>query len=430
MLFSIPVYAKETIDLDRYSTCDSYGNCKTEVDINELTLTKEAKDFLKDVSCGDVSPKDVSLCEDVSSYEMSHSIESFSIEILDKEKLLISGHITQNTYWSIDLGAVLLDPWWNFTKETTTNYTFTGTVPDSDGGTSQKYVCYNYTPNMTVQIYDIVKYSSAGPTFTEILNGTSNAIMYTGSNYTGDNSTFATAILEADYPFLICNRYPATHGYYKLDNAYPFVYEYGNVTGRCYGAPPSWTSCDTDATTDIIYFVAGNTTSSEETIWYNTYLYLNSNESNITLTTDDILNVTATTNLTGLTALVYIGDVLSANATTTATNSTNLTVGLWNITSWIGNVSTNETKTFWATITMPPVATGYVYCYDNDTLAHINVTNLETDNTISYYEWCNNGCDNVTFSCRYPPYVEDAIGFLVVIAFFIAMAIIFKWRRY
>lgn len=409
------VYAKESIDLNRYSSCSIDGYCKTEVDINELDLSKDGKDLLKSIDS-----------KTSYSIETSHSIDGFSIDIIDKEKLLITGHIMQNTYWTADLGEVLLDPWWNVTTNVSTNTTFTSIALSSGGTNNDDYnrrgilfTIDNDTTKLYVKRHDDSTSSFAWLVFAGNKSSYQNAT-YTASDYAVFNNTPAGSY------YILNNITTGSGEMFQNDAAsYPYASDIIHaVVGAIWRGNGAWNNYTT------YYFEIEKviaTTENDGTVatWYENHLYLNGTEGNVSFNTTDTINFTGTTNLTGATVLIYINDTLSANSTDSATNETNLTAGLYNITGWFGNISTNESITWWATVSeyVPPAnLTGsyYKFCSDNNTLSYYNEYNFQTDTLINRSSYCENGCDNITMSCNLPQYQQN----LIIVVIFIVVGII------
>lgn len=408
LAFGIPTMAREDIDLQDYTSCDSFGFCKTEVDINELDLSKDGKDLLKSIE----SDTPVSI-------ETSDSIENFSIEIVDREKLLVTGHVYRNTYWTADFGDVFLDPWFNYTTYSWNYYNWTN--PASSCGTAAAGgnlfgVNLTTTSNNSFICWINIKATSSGFSWLLLTDSAGNIVKNTtdlsSANFTL-NATSCVAVNTSQIYRIVSN--PTTRTSCS-GVSFPYVTPAFSITHGVYCSSGNPATCSglTGEIFEISSIGYKLNESSEVSIWYNTHLYLNGSESNVSINTANILNSTATTNLTGVTTLIYINGTLSANNTTTATNETLLSLGMWNITAWIGNASTNGTITWWANVTTAPVTpsevVGYIYCFDNTTLAHINVTNLQTDNVITYYEHCRNGCDNVTATCNQPQFIQDILN--------------------
>jgi hypothetical protein len=71
-----------------------------------------------------------------------------------------------------------------------------------------------------------------------------------------------------------------------------------------------------------------------------------------------------------------------------------------------------------------------IYCVNNGTLME-NIT-VYKDGNSSWYaiqSACENGCDNITFSCNPPEYVQSVFNFGLIAVFILACIIIYRWRR-
>lgn len=423
-LGATPIHAVETIDLSaaKYTSCDSFGFCRTQADINELPLSKDGKDTIKAIT------HDTPFVLDASS-----TIQNFNISVNEnRDKLIISGKVLQDTYWTAQIGEVLIDPWWNVSSNTSSlaydspysgamsNFTWTGTW--SNGvmiHTNESFTWDNLTSSDTSpQLRFCYLWTSGGMLLTNhSWVGRTCVINYTLS---ANTSYYYTSLGELDgggekgeysqaiTPPLYASTFTIEAGSYHDGSTF-----HNESTPRIYNL-------------DLVYITKTETVST----WYENYLYLNGNSSNTTIFDNTTFNVTGTTNLTNGIVSLYINGTLSANDTTNATNTTNLSTGLYNITGWFGNASTNETITYWLNVTATPVTpsgvVGAVYCTDNSTLAHINVTNLQTDNVITYYEWCAQGCDNVTFSCEPLEYQQNLGNMAIALSLFTAV-MLFGW---
>lgn len=418
MLLAIPTYAREDVNLQQWSSCSIDGYCRTEVDINELSLSKAGKDLLKDIDT-----------DTPYLFESDNVIQDFTIEILDKEKLIITGHITQNTYWTMLIDEVFLDPWWNTTSFDT--WTMPSVSWTSHTASAQDYLGTNISLTETITIIAVKKHASSNPYGCHLVDSGENVV---GSgSYSGDVCTI-TGTFSDPYYYLVNNYSSAGQpARYYNSFTYPNASDGGNFQmTACIINDGSWGNCGATQWWD---FLEINVTGSGTSLWYETYLYLNGNNTNITLDNATALNSTGTTNLTGLTVLIYINTTLSANNTTTAVNITNLSAGMYNITAWIGNASTNSTLTRWANITYTAPAVvvanySYTICSDNSTLyEHKAVYNNGSFSYNDTYTLCLNDCDNVSYSCEMPDYQEDFYGFLIVCGFFVGLAVVYKYLR-
>lgn len=411
---AIPIQAKEVIDLQQYSSCNHWGLCKTEVDINELTLTKDNKNFLKALDSDTLYDLD-----------SSTNIIDFNIYVKDGEKLIITGWITKNTYWIADIGNILIDPWWNETVLTNLSLE-TPNTNYNDGSKIGILFCGNSTG---VHLYGLVKETNCDATecylFREDGTGVKNV------SFTGDlcyldidinNSECYYGLADDGGPAYI-QRYIASGGWPKT-NAYV-----NGMAGAWYDG-----SFNTDGVNRVFTTIITSSTSST---WYDTAFYLEGNQSNVTIAEGTRLNATAISNLTGIPIEYYFNGNLYNSSNTEMINISYPAIpGLYNVTAYFGNASTSDTIEYWVTVTANAsnvtnatvYPAGFTLCVDNVTLAHINVTEpLSLNHTpFTYYENCPAGCDNVTYSCMPLPYEQNLYNFGLVIVF-LAFLVGFSW---
>lgn len=436
IIWATPAYAKETIDLQRYSSCDELGYCKTEVDINELDLSKDGKDLIKSIES-----------DTVYSLEMSHSIENYRISIVDKEKLIITGRINRDTYWTADFGSILLDPWWNLTgtcNSSTQTYTYGGgMIEESAGGYWHGINITTNASNVTLVSFVSDDYSTGGRAV--IANATTHEF-YADVAFVGHTATFNYDMKpNARYIILVTN-YTGAEKKGATGEISPFAIATTvgvQIDGSVYSADPYSTWNRYVLKLFELYQLNTYINVTCPNIWYENHLYMNGNETNITLDNATTFNATATTNLTGANVLIWFNTTLSANGTDSATNSSNLTEGLWNITAFFGNVSTNETITWWLNMTYagepaPPEA-NYSYTY----IVDMNDAPLQCLNSTHAYRamWvngaslnetyeCPNDCDEQSNTgCNPPEYQQGLFNFAIVCGMILFMVVIWRWRR-
>lgn len=123
-ILSSITYAKETIDLQQYVSCD-FDTCTLSVDINELTLSPDAKNFLKNAKHEDIT----SVLSD-----LPDSIKGFDYYIQDKEKLIVTADIepASQNYWFMEFETFILDPWFNSSYPYRQNNTLYSPYDSSD----------------------------------------------------------------------------------------------------------------------------------------------------------------------------------------------------------------------------------------------------------------------------------------------------------
>lgn len=419
LLFSItllmlisPVFA---INIDAQSTTFCLKeNCITTVNLsNYMSYT--------DI----ISVKSFDLSNSKPEIDIKSGIKEFNYKFTG-DSILLSGKITEgtNNYWNFDLkNGYVIDPWWNYTVSTEYLLELPSWDDNNQGG-GANYWGIAIKPNTTIELKSILIAPYCSDLNVLQLYFCSNSSYIANSTKSGTRFNFSQPVLYPNVEYCIAGSSTLrTYG----NDAFPVTDAlHYNVTGSIGGATPN--AVRTDFGFSVIQVVT--TLSSETSTFYENHLYLSGVEGNNTISNTTQLNSTLTSNLTDVPVLIYIDNVLSANSTETATNLTYLPEGTYNITGFVGNTSTNETITYYATITYTaPVIIGYVYCINNETLAHINVTNLQTDNLISYYENCEYGCDNVTFSCFPAPFIQDLITFLILCGFAVIGVLAFKWLK-
>lgn len=393
-----------TYDLQPYSSCEGF-NCKTTLDVSTLGLSTQKINNLKGVNITNFLYK-------------SRNISGLSYS-WSGNNLTISGTITDNTYWYFDTGQDRFDPWWNFTgANTSVNFTMTKSSTNADffGYKFKSLIAGSITilsvKNSTSQVNNCTLFSGA------------KALIAT-STFSGDNCIVTYTLAVGDTYYIMYGRStPPLHSY-QDGMTYPVVGSMINVTAGIYDINSFPESSNTYY--DALKIITWVTNS----VWYENHLYLNGNQTNISLFTTTPLNSTASTNLTGAYATIWINGTLSANATNLSSNVTNLTAGLYNITAFFGNTSTNETITYWATCYNPPISIvnySYSLCSLNDTL-YVHSTQFlnGTFNYTDEYINCINGCDNVSFSCNPAQWVGDLTGFMLIVIFLVAGGLILRW---
>lgn len=186
----------------------------------------------------------------------------------------------------------------------------------------------------------------------------------------------------------------------------------------------TWTDVGTTTTWDLIEIGTANSTlpPSEYT---ETKLFLNYNETNITIDNITTLNSTSLINASVWVA-IDINGTLSANDTATSFNLTNLSVGLWNITAYFnGDNSYNSSQViYWVNITeytlpaIPLNITNYTYtiCTDNSTLYNHDYYFANGSLVINDRStYCPYGCDNTSFNCNLTPLETGFYSFLIIL---------------
>lgn len=516
IIWATPTYAKETIDLQDYTDCDMFGNCITEVDINELDLSKDGKDLLKSIK------KDTP-------YDLNSSLDMVNFDIsVKEEKLIIKGKVRGNTYWLADFGSVMLDPWWN------TSYPYCLELAVEDGVANYRaFLNLSYKGNMTngnfsglwfvnatcnetgsVMPHFLRDYvNGSWGTFDLVLDGTQNISVYYGNESDIVNHS---SLADVWYNPLLYTPHDENTGASLLDHSVYSGFTHGTIDGAEWGSgfhaysllydrgDTDWTAFgDTNDVGEISllawvypteytgsneYHILSKTTSGAVGSWvFGIYgngslrfdirqvggfcgaiyggtpvpleewslvgaTYEDNGEMYVYL--DGSIDGSGSCSLgagsiDGSSSTLYEG----ALATTTHNFAGGIDeVKLWNYTwnytafGWLytdpepnivegneweyvpegGEPEPEENETF-----VNATNTSYVICYDNMTLyEHDYFFNMNgTPFLNETYYHCVNGCDNITFSCEYPDYVEDFYVFIIVIAFFVGLAVLIKYVR-
>lgn len=178
-------------------------------------------------------------------------------------------------------------------------------------------------------------------------------------------------------------------------------------------------------------------------VYYVTELYLNGNQTNITMDNATALLIIAYNNLT-LNSSIYVNGTLRNNTISNASYTSFLPSGLYNITGYYFNASTNSSVTWWANMTYTaPAATGAgvtatvsidlnaapLTCL-NTTHAVRNSTfiNNGTSTPLAELYFCTDGCDNVTNSGCMPPKWQTNLWVLVIVTIIIiALYKVYRW---
>lgn len=388
-LLAIPVSALN-IDAQADTYCN-WGNCETRVNLSNYLITTQIN-IVKGLDLSKSKPA------------LNDKLISFNYRF-DNNILVFYGQVKNDVYWTFDLkNGYIIDPFWNYT-EAGTEDTITVGITTLGANSDTNKQGYFITMKANASLVSVTKHASdtSSHAWIDFVNDTNIA----NASFSGNTATFTPNIELTDgvsYHLYTWNSGAGRDAYILNPISIPITTgrDLDIITGQYNDG--TWHNDSIGRCIDNITTINA---SSNVSIWYVNNLFLNGNESNITLNNATEFNVTGITNLTALPVLLYINDTLSANDTDRAENNTYLAQGTYNITGYFGNSSTNETITYWLTMTYtaPGASIGYVFCTDNETLAHINVTNLETDNVISYNDHCVYGCDNVTFACYPAPFI-------------------------
>ena len=416
------------IDAQNTTSCDSLGNCKTEIDLTKF-LSAGAITTLKSVNLTTYLPSlDVKLKTINYSYNAS--------------KLIVAGKVLQNTYWTFDLkNGYVIDPWWNYTSYNLTNWSITldsqTNVEDATGfWTGIKFHTYKAGKLIEVQKYPGTNYSNVG-----LQNSTH--FFLSNATFSGNVAVFSYDLVNnTDYYLIGWDSGARAKGVVDPAGTYPFTTAAIYVTASAYSASPYTSYTDYTIKVFSIQKVVIQTNSSLNTsVWYDVALFLNGNQSNITIDSATALNATAWTNLTGLNVSLYNNGTLTNYGTTSATNISTLSAGLYNITAYFvnnSNTSINATLTWWAnmTYTAPAAVSNISATYNinlnNAPLTCINSTHVARNTSfyvngvmtpVAEVYYCPNGCDNATNSCKPDRWQVD----MLAVGIFAAIIIIFAW---
>lgn len=429
-LLAIPIHADTTyIDAQKYTTCDS-GNCKTVVPLDQF-MNQGLITALKAI---DHTPAKPVLTDKLLGFNYSFS----------GNNMIFEGRVVDSVYWTFNLGnSFIIDPWWNYSAYVWNPHTWASGATScggSAGATNLFGINITTTTNQTcinwVKLYD----AHATASWVAITNLAGTAIENSTTS-SGNNWTFGCVELNASTIYHIITSTVTTRVSCTGSLAYPYSNNGFTVPSTIYCASGNPASC-TPLTNEYFAIESVGYAINESvdfTIWWVPHLWLNGNESNVSIITTQELNASATSNLTGSGVAIYIDDILSAEngeGDDYAENVSNYTPGLYNITAFFGNATTNATLTYWLNVSLPVTTGGsvvwdianlepnIVYCSDNNTLYQ----NYLEANTTRYIT-CNNGCDNVSMVCSPTQAEQNFYGFLIVIGFFIALAVILKYMR-
>lgn len=409
-----------TYDLQPYTTCNN-GLCQTSVDVTTLGLNAQRTNALKTVNITNFLTK-------------SGIINNFAYN-WNGNILTLSGQVYSDVYWTFSAGGDLYDPYWNFTTQTTYNMTVPALTQTLGRGVNTiSGVEYKANSNQTINNMTL-----SSTTATNL-----NCYIWNATNGYLKNATASTRfvnfsnfnITAGTYRFM-CDVSSGNMGYQTGVSNASLTFTLGNFTGAV-DCNPSCGSPTAQQINVVQSVIATSTT--QNSVYYTTNLYLNGIEGNITMDNATALSIVAYNNLT-LNSSIYINGTLKNNTVSNATYLTNLSSGLYNITGYYFNASTNSMLTYWANVTytppaIPPVNVGIttninldlnnapLTCF-NSTHAVRNSTVQINGNltTLSELYLCQYGCDTVLNICKPSPFWTYII-FLVII--FIIIFIMYK----
>jgi hypothetical protein len=447
------------INAQSTTSCNKY-DCITTVDMSKYVsaptlTTAKSLDYSKDLPV-------------TTAKDSKAKIESISYK-WDKDMIVISGTIKENTYWTLDVAGYTIDPWWNYTSSANYIVILNETGLCNFGET---YLCanakttnYNSDANMLIrnttigstECVEVQKWNlnasciPAGATINSAnltwYVGSVNTYEYTVSLWNATDNWNPTTVIWNTKPnisALITQLF--IHDVYTFNNftiTNAVQSAYANATNKNMSLyfwssfandANMWNSSKSATVSKRPQLIINYSTSSNYSIFYTVNLYLNGNESNITMDNSTALSIVAYNNLT-LNSSIYVNGTLKNNTVTNSTWTSFLPSGLYNITGYFFNASTNSTLTYWANLTytapiipptsnttlcynIPPNAIYTLSCSNNNTL----LQNWTVGNETCYaYQKCANGCDSYTQTCNLSPLYQGFLSFGVIIAFIIIL---------
>lgn len=405
-VWATPGAAITTINAQPTTVCDS-GTCETRVELSEF-LNNGLITALKAI---DLTPAKPVITARLLDFDYS----------FEGTQMVFRGRVAGNVYWTFDLGnGYVIDPWWNTTTSSVDwLYPVTGYSTNTPGNDDFGVNLTLFYPATKIEV---LKYNSDSSAFCELYD-VGGATWVGNESYIGDLCTITGTFAAGDYR-LQSGGY--ANAYYNNSMTYPknsTNNKFKVTSCTIFNAPNAWTAC---GGTQIFTIMQINVTaSSTSSLWWEGGLELNGTSANITLDNATALNITAYNNVTLNMTIYRNGTAIGWNISRFE-NSSYLPAGLYNVTAWIGNASTNLSVTYFANMTYTPplnATIGSTICTDNQTLAHINEFNPYTDNLNTYYELCPYGCDNVTYACSPPAYMTNGLVFGIFLLIIVA-----AWR--
>jgi hypothetical protein len=415
-----------TINAQPQTTCDNAGYCKTEVNMTPYLTTKE----ISDVKLSDYTKMIYATTYNKTMLAKPKEANTFNVSY-NGSTIKISGYVSAGTfnYWTFNLTKdVIIDPWWNYTNS---YLSLALPICNKNDYADNSQIGFEFMVlQNNIILINATKNTSSDATYARLY--LSSGVNIGNFSFSGNTINFNNiSLINGQSYYLVADKNGASHTHIYKQNAWGSVYSDTriNATNGAYYSGAAWTE-DTSYRI-FLNIVTGVATS----IFYNSTLLLNGNATNLTLDNSTALNVTALANLTGLNISLFRNGTLTNFGLNNVTNISNLSAGLYNITGFFGNTSTNETLTLWAnmTFTLPtppinytspyPANTSWDYCANNLTLlSHDAIYN---NGTFAYandtYTICPNGCDNTTFSCKLEPMQEGFVAFGFIIVFFIIL---------
>ena len=421
------------IDAQSETTCLS-GVCETRVDLTKHMATLEVSNVK--VIDYQLTKTEVLTNKNIKEFEIS----------FDKDIMVFSGVVEKDTYWEFDLkNGYVIDPWWNISSVcNSSNLTYVNgneMIAEDTTGYWQGIKITTNASEVFLVDYKLADHSTAERV---AIADVSTHVFYADAVVIGDTATFNHMLTPETSYYMVLTNYSGDveKGATAEISPFPISTTTGiTIVASMYSASPYTVFNDYSLKLwEVGEFTTTINITCDVNTWYNTYLYLNGEQNNISITDSDTLNSTATTNLTGANALVYINDFLSANATTTATNTTTMPIGFFNITSFIGNTSTNETITYWVNVTEAVTEPSdyqtnetWRICSDNMTehFHHAQYVNGTFSYSNDTYTYCQNECndynlDSLTGTLCNP---DDLTQYLVLFGVVVVLVVLYGWLR-
>lgn len=408
-------------NLQPYTSC--VGNyCTTSLDVSTLGLSQNKINALKTVNITNFLIK-------------SGIINNFAYSWVNNT-LTITGKVSDSVYWKFNAGSDSYDPWWNATGcYNTTNSTLNFTVPGTTGAGTTAAFGYVYNASVNQKIIEIRTEASCNANH-YIINSSSNALLEQGS-ISSNKAATSTVVAANDKVYIYAD---SSGSGYNRRYTFP-VSDYPKV--GLYGFAPTGASTEgafpyvmDNSANNLVSITIVNEIACPS-VYYTTNLYLNGNETNITIPNSTALNVTALTNLTGLNVSLFMNGTLIASGINSSSNVSNWSSSIYNITAFFWNASTNSSLTRWATLTFtsPTTANNITIAWnvnmndapgvclaDNKTFQRqTNLSYGSTYQTLTENYTCPYGCS--ANNCNYPTWINSIITLVIVGA---ALFLIYK----
>lgn len=412
-----PAYAL-TVNAQDTTVCNS-GFCYTTVDLGKYLITGQVT-AVKGLNLTSYLPVKSGV------KSMDYTIKGTVINI--------SGYTLNRVYWNMNLSTYLsIDPYWTYSGDSVLNQV--DALGDPSGDAVNMFgIKFKTNESYSVNFVG-VHYASNTYTVTRIYGSDGSTVICT-NNTAGMGGTgwanFTGCVLNASTNYSVVG-VPSGTRIYKSPGTFPQNNKDITLLAGISTTPPL------GAGNTLIFeydkLVTQIATWTNETIG-NNILYINGNSTaNQTGYNNTPVNLTSTTNITGMWVALYINGTLSGNTSNLVVNITSFNAGAWNITSLTGSNTTHNgsSTTRWINISNLYLSANYtsyqvMYCLtDNRTLfTNLTYTLPQLQNYYNYTS-CVYGCDNTTQRCRANPLEENLI-LLGVIGFFL-MGAYYLWRN-